>query len=42
MKIVSKILFFLARVFLRRGLVIGQWFHNKAILIATGVRAHRD
>jgi hypothetical protein len=31
--ILAKTLFFLARVFLSRGMLIGQWFQNKGILL---------
>ena len=41
-KTLAMILFFLARVFLSRGMRVGQWCQNKAILVLTGVRSHRE
>ena len=41
-KILAKVLFLLARVFLSRGMRVGQWCQNKAILLLTGVREHRE
>jgi len=32
----AKILFFLAKVFQGRGMLIGQWFQNKGILLLAG------
>ena len=29
----AKVMFFLARTFLSRGFLLGQWFQNKAILL---------
>jgi hypothetical protein len=41
-KLTAKILFFLARVFQGRGMLIGQWFQNKGILLLAGVESKRD
>ena len=41
-KIAAKILFLLARVFLSRGMLVGQWCQNKAILLLSGVTQHRE
>jgi hypothetical protein len=41
-KTLVSVLFLLARVFLSRGMRLGQWCQNKAILLLTGVRSHRE
>ena len=38
----ARVLFFLARIFQSRGMPIGQWFQNKAILLLSGVKVKRD
>jgi hypothetical protein len=38
-KILAKLLFLLARVFLSRGMLVGQWCQNKAILLLVGTRS---
>jgi len=37
-----KLLFLLARICLSRGMLIGQYFQNKGILLLSGVKQHRD
>ena len=41
-KTLANVLFYLAKVFLSRGMPLGQWCQNKAILVLTGVRSHRE
>jgi hypothetical protein len=38
----AKLFFVLARVFLGRGMLIGQWFQNKGILLLTGMKENND
>jgi hypothetical protein len=40
--LLARLLFSLARVFQGRGMLIGQWFQNKGILLLTGVKVKRD
>jgi hypothetical protein len=38
----ARVYFFLARIFQGRGMLIGQWFQNKGILLLTGVKVEDD
>tara|TARA_B100000131_G_scaffold316237_1_gene355984 strand:- start:229 stop:363 length:135 start_codon:yes stop_codon:yes gene_type:complete len=40
--IAARMSFFLARFFNSRGMLLGQWFQNKGILLLAGVKAKRD
>jgi hypothetical protein len=40
--LLARILFFIARVFQGRGMLVGQWFQNKGILLLSGVKTKRD
>lgn len=41
-KILAKVCFFAARIFQGRGMLIGQWFQNKGILLLVEVGSKRD
>jgi hypothetical protein len=41
-KLAAKILFFLAKIFLSRGMLVGQWFQSKGILLLAEVGSKRD
>jgi len=38
----ARVLFFFARLFQSRGMLLGQWFQNKGILVLSKVRIKRD
>tara|TARA_R110000824_G_scaffold380030_1_gene572256 strand:+ start:2000 stop:2131 length:132 start_codon:yes stop_codon:yes gene_type:complete len=38
----ARLFFFLARILLRRGMPLGQWFQGKGILLLAGVKVKRD
>jgi hypothetical protein len=38
----ARLLFFLARIFQGRGMLVGQWLQNKGILLLSGVKVERD
>jgi hypothetical protein len=38
----ARILFFCARIFQGRGMLVGQWLQNKGILLLARVKAKRD
>jgi len=40
--LLARLLFILAKVFQGRGMLIGQWFQNKGILLLAGVKVKRD
>jgi len=40
--LLAKICFLLAKVFQGRGMLMGQWFQNKGILLLAGVKVKRD
>jgi hypothetical protein len=40
--LLARLLFILAKVFQGRGMLVGQWFQNKGILLLTGVKVKRD
>ena len=37
----AKVLFFFARRLQRRGMMLGQWLQNKAILLLAGIKMNR-
>jgi hypothetical protein len=40
--LLGRLCFVCARIFQGRGLLLGQWFQNKGILLLTGVKVKRD
>jgi hypothetical protein len=40
--LLARLLFILAKVFQGRGMLVGQWFQNKGILLLAGVKTKRD
>jgi hypothetical protein len=40
--ILARTLFLLARVFLKRGMLLGQWFQNKGILLLAGTKVNNE
>tara|TARA_A100001515_G_C4525115_1_gene194913 strand:- start:128 stop:262 length:135 start_codon:yes stop_codon:yes gene_type:complete len=38
----SRLLFFIARILQRRGMLLGQWFQNKGILLLSKVKINND
>ena len=38
----ARVAFALARIFQGRGMLLGQWFQNKGILLLSKVRTKRD
>jgi hypothetical protein len=38
----GQLCFLAARIFLRRGMLLGQWFQNKGILLLMKVGSKRD
>lgn len=38
----ARFYFWIARLFLSRGKILGQWFQNKAILLLAGIKVNRD
>jgi hypothetical protein len=40
--LVARLLFFLARIFQGRGMLLGQWLQNKGILLLSGMKVKRD
>jgi len=41
-KTLARGFFLLARVLLRRGILLGQWFQNKGILLLAGVKENSE
>jgi len=39
-RLMSRVLFFFARILTRRGNLLGQWLHNKGMLLA--VKGHKN
>jgi hypothetical protein len=40
--LLARTFFFFARFFLSRGMLLGQWFQNKGILLLAGMGSKRD
>tara|TARA_B100000029_G_scaffold286527_1_gene280285 strand:+ start:1169 stop:1300 length:132 start_codon:yes stop_codon:yes gene_type:complete len=40
--LLARVFFLCARIFQGRGMLLGQWFQNKGILLLSGVKIKRD
>tara|TARA_A100001515_G_scaffold144630_1_gene149311 strand:- start:3449 stop:3580 length:132 start_codon:yes stop_codon:yes gene_type:complete len=38
----ARLMFFFARTLLRRGMLLGQWFQNKGILLLAGAKDNSE